>query len=347
MASATEFNENPVGTGALKFVELQPQDFVRFEMNKEYWRGKPHLEGFIWKVMPDDDAQVTALSNGEMDVMKNVNTADVAARVNEIPGVTTYRVLGHFTYAFFFNHDRFEPLKDGQVREAIAMALDKPTIITAVIGGDTPHAEQLLNPNHVGYNPDVRVIGYDPEGAVALLNEAGWTDSDGDGILDKDGQPLAFTVISERADLPDAIQGYLREVGIDMSINIVERAVREELQRTGEWDAYIGWDGFEIPFNAFVNNWTTGAWTNYSNADVDSLIQEADSTGDADESEAKIMEVEEILTDDVAAIWLHYYISKIAVSDNIAGLQLPPTPADQNNTGVFYHLEDLYMKEPK
>lgn len=345
--ATTDFNQNPVGTGALKFVELQPQEFVRYEMNKDYWRGTPNLDGFIWRVMPDDDAQVTALSNGEIDVMKNVNTTDVAARVNEIPGVTTYRVLGHFTYAFYFNPEQFEPFQDQAVREAIALALDKPTIIEAVIGGDVPPAEQLLNPNHVGYNEDVRVIGYDPEAAVARLEEAGWTDSDGDGILDQNGEPLAFTVMSERADLPDAIQGYLREVGVDMSINIVERAVRRELQESGDWQAYIGWDGNEIPFNALVNNWTTEAWTNYDNPAVDELLIQADLSTDPEEQDRLIQEVEAILTDDVAGIWLHYYVSRFAVSDNIGGLQIPPTPADQNNTGVFYHLEDLYMLEPK
>ena len=345
MATAP-FNENPVGTGVLKFVELRPTEYVKYEMNKDYWRGRPHLDYFIWQVIPDPDAQVTALSNEEIDVIKNVESLDMAARVNEIPGVTIYKVLGNFTYCFFMN-PTFEPFQDKRIREAMAWALDKPTIIKGVVGTDVPYAEQLLNPSHWGYNPDVRVIGYDPEKARALLREAGWEDTDGDGIVDRDGQPLAFMVMTERNGLPPAIQDYLRAVGIDMSIKTVERAVREELQKTSEWDAYIGWDGWGIAMNALKYIWSSGYWTNYSNPEVDRLVEEADKTVDPEESAEKIKRVEKLLTDDVAAIWLYYYTTRIAVSDNIGGLQMPPTPADLNNTGVFYHLEDLFMKVPK
>jgi len=340
------FNEKPVGTGVLKFVELKPKQYVKFEMNKNYWRGRPHLDGFIWQIIPDIDAQVTALSNKEIDVIKNIVSDDMAARVQAIPDVTIYKVLGNFTYAFYMNY-KFKPFQDKRVREAIAYALDKPTIIKGTVGKETPHGEQLLNPAHWGYNPDVRVIRYDPNKAKELLKEAGWWDTDGDGIVDKDGQPLAFTAMTERNGLPPAIQDYLRAVGIKMSIRMVERAVRTQLQTSGQWEAYIGWDGAAMPTTVLVSNWSSGRWTNYANPEVDRLVQEADRALDPKERAAKIKQVEKLLTDDVAAIWLHYYDTRVAVSDNIGGLQIPPTVADQNNTGVFYHLEDLYMKKPR
>ena len=349
MADATEFNENPVGTGVLVFEELQSQDFVRFNFKKDYWRGQPHLDGFIWKVIPDADAEVTALANGEIDVVKNVFTTDMAARIAGISGVTIYDVVGNFTYTFFFNPGTFEPFTDPLVREAMAYALDKPTIIRTVIGPNSPPAEQMLPPQHWGHNPDVDVIGYDPSMARDLLAEAGWQDTDGDGIVDKDGVPFSFEIMTETAipELSEVIQSYLREVGIGVTLNIVERAVRIELQNSGEWQAYVGFDGAGVPFTAIKGNWTSGNWTNYSNEEVDRLVQVADTTTNLTEQISAVQEIERILTHEVAAIWLFHYTTRIAVSDNIGGLLIPGSTADLNNTGVFWHLEDLYMKEPK
>ena len=345
LGEATEFNENPVGTGVLVFDELRSQEFVRFNMNKDYWRGRPHLDEFIWQVIPDDDAQITALSNGEIDVMKNVNTVDSASRIATIPGVTIYDTLGNFTYAFWFNQEQFEPFQDIAVREAIAMALDKPTIMPNVIGA--PYADQIFNPSYWGYNGDAPVVGYDVEGAIARLADAGWTDTDGDGVVDKDGQPLSFTVMTERTLLPEAIQGYLSIVGIDIQINEVERAVRRELQGTGEWQAYIGWDGSGVPFSAMLSNWVSGKWSKYNNPNFDELVIQADEATDANERASLVQEAVKTLTEDTAAVWLYYYTTRIAVSDNVKGILLPGSTADLNNTGVFYHLEDLYMLDPK
>jgi peptide/nickel transport system substrate-binding protein len=345
MADATEFNENPIGTGVLIFEELRTLEFVRFSMNKDYWRGRPALDAFIWLVLPDDDSQITALSNGEIDIMKNVNSVDVASRISEIPGVTIYTTLGNFTHALFFNPETYPLFQDIRIRDAVAMAIDKPTIMANVVGA--PHAEQVFNPGYWGYNPDARVLSYDPEGALALLADAGWTDSDGDGILDQGGETLSFTVMIERLIPGEAIQGYLQAIGIDMQIVVVERAIRREIQGTGEWDAYIGWDGSGVPFSALNSNWISDTWSNYDNPDFDALVIAADAATDDAERAGLVQEAIGILNNDTAAVWLYYFTSRIAVSDNVKGLLVPGSTADLNNTGVLYHLEDLYMVDPK
>jgi peptide/nickel transport system substrate-binding protein len=345
MSDAADFNENPVGTGVLIFEELRTQEYVRFTMNKDYWRGRPPLDGFIWLVLPDDDSQVTAMANGEMDVMKNVNSVDIASRLSEIQGVTIYTTLGNFTHALFFNPVRFEPFADQAVREAIAMAIDRPTIMNNVVGA--PPADQIFHSGYWGFSPEAKTIPFDRQGAVDALAAAGWTDTDGDGIVDKDGQALSFVTMTERLVPGEAIQGYLAEVGIDMQLNIVERAVRTEIQGTGEWDAYIGWDSASDPFSALQNTWMSGNWTNYNNADFDALVNAADASTDGAERASLVQDAVTMLTADTPAVWLYYYTTRIAVSDNVRGLLIPGSTADFNNTGVFHHLEDLYMLEPK
>ena len=146
--------------------------------------------------------------------------------------------------------------------------------------------------------------------------------------------------------MPEALQGYLAAVGIDLQITEVERAVRRELTGSGEWDAYIGWDGSGVPFSAFMYNWVSGKWSNYDNPDLDALVFGADAETDPDVRAAMVQDAVDMLVSDTAAVWLYYYTARIAVSDNIGGLLVPGSTADLNNTGVFYHLEDLYMVNP-
>jgi ABC-type transport system substrate-binding protein len=153
--------------------------------------------------------------------------------------------------------------------------------------------------------------------------------------------------MTERPIPGEAIQGYLAEVGIDMQLNIVERAIRTEIQGTGEWDAYIGWDGASNPFAALQSNWLSDVWSNYDNPDFDALISAADASTDDAERAGLVQDAVTLLTESTPAVWLYYYTTRIAVSDNIGGLLVPGSTADFNNTGVFHHLEDLYMLEPK
>jgi peptide/nickel transport system substrate-binding protein len=343
--ATTTFNQNPVGTGVLKFAELKTKQYVRFAMNKDYWRGRPHLDGFIWQVIPDYDAQVTALANKEIDVIKNVISDDMASRIEKIPNVIIYNALGNFTWALHLNH-KVPAFQDLRVRQAIAMAVNKPELVKGTVGKNVMPADQMLPPSHWGFEPTVRVLKHDPEQAKALLREAGWTDSNGDGVVEKDGQPLAFTTITEIVNDATAValQNYLKAVGIRVSIKQVERAVRTNLQTTGNWEAYTGYDGAAIPTSAFAANWRSGTWSGFSNSEVDRLIAEADKATDQSRRAAAVKQIEKTLTDQTAAIWLYYYNSAIAVRDSVGGLQLPPTTADQNNTGIFFHLEDLYLK---
>lgn len=342
------FNEKPVGTGVLVFDELRPRQFARFKMNKDYWRGRPNLDGFVWQVLPEDAAGVPGLANGEIDVIKNVTSVGMELLIAQISGVTIYSVLGNFTSALYLN-PTFEPFKDRRVREAIAYSVDRPALVKGVLGADVPVANQTLNRRHWGYNPKARTFRYDVERAKALLREAGWTDTNADGIVDKDGRPLAFTVLTQLffAQIPEVMQDYLKAVGIRMSIRVLDYAVRQVLIDKGDWQATVAWDGGGVPTQGLKFNWSSGSWTNYANPRVDRLIEEADRAVDPNKRAALVKQVMGVLTEDVAAIWVHHFMSKIAVSDNIGGLQNPPTPWDLNNTGVFYHLEKLFMKRPK
>jgi peptide/nickel transport system substrate-binding protein len=345
MEEAQEFNQHPIGTGVLVYVESVPDQYARFSMNKDYWRGTPHLDEFIWAVLSDADAQVIALSNGEIDVIKNVYTPDIEQRIVDQGDVSIHQVLGTFTRSIYFN-PAFEPFQDKLVREAMAYGLHRPALVNAIYGDPATLADQMFHPDHWGFNPDARVIEYDPDVARAKLAEAGWADSDGDGIVDKDGQALAFTVIVEgqgTAVVAQAVQDYMAEIGIGVSVEIRERAVWREMRAAGEWEAFLGWDGDAIQELA-LNNRGTGGWWGLTNSRIDELLDTMSSSLDPQARTDAAQEIIAISHEEALNIPYYYYQSKIAVRDNIKGLQDPPTNADFQATGVFYHLEDLYME---
>ena len=345
MEQTLEFNLHPVGTGVLTFEEAVPDQYARFSMNKEYWRGTPHLDEFIWAVIPDADAQVIALSNGEIDVIKNVYTPEVEQRILELGDVSIHQLLGTFTRTIYFNTRYFEPFQDKLVREAMAMAFDKHAVVNALYPDDAVVADQMFNPDHWGFNPNVRVIETDIEAARAKLAEAGWADSDGDGIVEKDGQPLSFTIIVEsQGTAPDAqaFQDYLSQIGIGVEIEIKERAVWREQRDTGEWESFLGWDGDAI-MELALNFRASDGWQGISNPEIDAQLEVISTALDAEARTAAAQEIMAISQEEVYSIPYLYYQSKIAVRNNIHGLQDPPTTADFQATGVFYHLEDLYM----
>lgn len=346
MEAAQSFNQHPIGTGVFIYEESAPDQFARFSMNKNYWRGHPHLDEFIWAVIPDPDAEVIALANGEIDVIKNVGGVDMQQRIESIDGATIYSVLGTFTRTIYFNPETVEAFQDKLVREAVSYGFDREALVNAIYGPEGAVAWQMFNPDHWGFNPDARVIEYDPAVAREKLAEAGWADSDGDGIVEKDGKPLTFTVICESTSTAvdaQAFQDYMAEIGIGVSIEVQERAVWREHRAAGEWESFLGWDGDAIQ-ELSLNNRGSDGWHNLSNPRIDELLQVMSSSLDPQERTDAAREIVAISREEAYAIPYYYYQSKIAVRDTILGLQLPPTNADFQATGVFYHLEDLYME---
>ena len=346
MSEATSFNQNPIGTGPMVFVEAVSEQYARFNMNKSYWRGTPHLDEFVWAVIPDEDAQVIALSNGEIDVIKNVYGPDMEQRILDTGDTVIYQLLGAFTRTVYFNQVNYEPFQDKLVREAIAYGFDKDAVVNAIYGVEGAVADQLFNTTHWGYNPDVRLIDYDEEMAKTKLAEAGWEDTDGDGIVDKDGQPLSFTVTVENGREADAqaFQDYMGRIGIEISIQSFERAVWYEHRDSGDWDVFIGWDGSALAEDALTRRVTDG-WASSMNPDIDDRVLIISSSLDQQARIDAAQEIMAIIQEEVYSIPYSYYQSKIAVKDYVKGLQDPPTGADYQATGVFYHLEDLYIDQ--
>jgi len=215
---------NPIGSGPFKFVEYKPDESLTLERNDLYWK-RPYLDRIVYQVIPDQDAALIAFETGEVDILTIVPGADFE-RLNGDDRFILYRRGCPSMAQLVFNmtHPLFG---EQQFRQAVAYALDGTAINANVYGGMHLSGCGTAGPGVPGYDPDLcRYFPYDPEGARAILKDLGWSDSDGDGLLDKEGIPLEIPLeIWSRSPMPQfgaAIVTQLGEVGISVELQTVE-----------------------------------------------------------------------------------------------------------------------------
>jgi len=221
-----EWNLAPtVGCGPYVFGEWESGSFLRFVKNENYWKGLPKLDEVFLQFVPDDAAQTAALIAGDADLGTFPPLSDVPTLKDA--GLVIHSVNGGYSEGWFFNlRDMASPgVKDLVVRQAIAKSIDRQAIVNDLLLGLSEPANTLWDALAAsGYvSPDIVPWTYDPEGAIAMLEEAGYVDNDEDGIReDLDGNPLTLilgtTVRSIRQDIQAVAQQQLREVGIDLQI---------------------------------------------------------------------------------------------------------------------------------
>ncbi len=218
----TRFNRRPIGSGPFKLVEWTEDDTIVLEANRRYFRkGRPILDKLIFKTYPDRQAAIKAISQGEMDIALNLAASDLAF-VSRRRAFRVYPVPAPSYYAIVFNLN--DPIfEDMRVRKALDYAIDRDSIIKNQLKGYSKICTGPFAVDSWAYNPDVQSTPYDIEKARELLEQAGWRDTDEDGVLDKDGKPLEISLtvpnISDSIErIAVAIRAQLMKVGINVNL---------------------------------------------------------------------------------------------------------------------------------
>ena len=211
-----------VGCGPYVFSEWESGSFARFVANDQYWLGRPKVDELFFRFVPDDAAQIAALLAGDGDLGTFIAYSDIPTL--EKAGVNMVTVKSGYNEGWFFylNAEKAHPaLLDGRVRQAIAMAFDRFSLNQDLLLGLTQPAATFWD-NTPFANPEVKPYPYDPERARALLDEAGWVDSNNDGVRDKDGVELILkygtTTREIRQDTQAVAQQQLAQVGIKLDL---------------------------------------------------------------------------------------------------------------------------------
>lgn len=244
--AAHPFGLDPVGNGPFRFVERVPGDRWVFEANPDFpaeLGGRPYVDRYVYRVMADDAAQASALRAGEVDLLTTASPANVP----RFEADTTIRLI-HYDdrdYDFIVWNPRRPMFADPAVRRALTMAIDRPGIVEAVQEGEGTVAVGPIGPWHWAFDTTDVALPYAPDSARAALAAVGWTDGDGDGTLDRNGQPFRFTMYATPRDkwrsIATIVQSNLRDVGIDMAIEIREIAALQPLVTSPDrrFDAFM------------------------------------------------------------------------------------------------------------
>jgi len=330
----------PIGTGPFRRVEWVTGEKLVMERNEDYWGGKPKLERVTLKVIPDPTTRIMALEAGEIDMI--IDTGGVLPEhvptllmhpdieVLTVPGaVPHYMSLN--TDSVFFN--------DRRVRRAIMYAIDPDSIIRYALEGFgkvmttvIPHSEREW------MHPEPLFQFNKPDKAREMLQEAGWVDTDGDGIREQDGERFEVTFLLATGlvgrwphdTIAEIVQAQLRGVGILVQIEIVETGLWRERLRRGQADISIRpWAA--ISPQTRLDDWlhseginTLDMGTFYSNPEVDRLIEELLVTTDEGKAKRLAFEIQVIAARDVPIIPIYDEVLVNAVRDYVRGYKLHP-----------------------
>jgi peptide/nickel transport system substrate-binding protein len=240
-----DYQFHQVGSGPFEFVEYIPNDHLTLVRNPDYaWgpspfehQGPPYLNQVEFRFFVDAATRAPALETGEADVMGEVPPRD-AVRLEESDAFTLHAVPIPGQPAQFFFNTQLAPLDDLAVRQALLYATDRETTVRTIFLDTSPVAYGPLSAATRSYDPVVRdFYPYDPKQAAALLDAAGWRDSDGDGVRDRDGLPLQLTMAlggwGFNPDTAQLLQAQWAELGIQLDAEVLPYPALLEAGQSG------------------------------------------------------------------------------------------------------------------
>jgi peptide/nickel transport system substrate-binding protein len=333
----------PIGTGPYKFKEWKTQEKIIVEANPEYFEGRPYIQRHLTRVIPDLATMFLELKAERIDQMP-LTPLQYRRQTNSEwwdKNFNKYQYLSfQYTYlGYNLNDWRF---KDKLVRQALTTAINRESVVQGVLLGLGQVINAPYKPDTYWYNDDIRKYPYDPEKAKKMLAQAGWKDTDGDGVLDKDGKPFKFTILTnqgnpQRKKAATIIQRDLKKVGIQTEIRVVE------------WAAFLKNFIDERKFEAIVMGWSIGVgpdqyviwhssqtkkhqlnFISYSNPEVDRLLEEGVSTYDRAERKKFYDKFQEHIAEDQPYTFLYAPKSLPIISSRVQGIKPAPIGISYN-----------------
>jgi peptide/nickel transport system substrate-binding protein len=349
--------KSPVGTGPFKLDEWVKGQKIILARNEDYWRGSPNLDKVVFKIIPDASARAMALETGEIDLTghragRGVLYVSDIPRLREDPEI---EIVEGYTQPCVnwiqFNTEK-EPFSDLKVRKAVYYALDTQKMVTTVLGETAapllkgplsmPSTEDLLNPNLTWYP-------YNPEQAKELLTEAGWEDTDGDGIREREGEQLTviFVLSTQHPELPkiaEIVQAQLKEIGMDVELQIVEYGAQQMLFEKGEFDMMMqmGVCGHGDPslwLNYFFHS-ERGVRCSCKDDQLTTLIDRLYTSVDSKDSLEAFYEIQEIMEESAPGAFLYTDPNIVAMNKRVKDYEM-----HGGIHGAYLSLWKVYIEE--
>ena len=349
----TSLSRQPKATiGPYTLADWQGQQSILLRANPDYFDGDIWISERLTRIIPDLATQFLELSAGNIDSM-GLSPIQYS-RLFETKEVlkTDYKRYKYlnFVYTYLgFNLNR-KPFDDLKVRQALAFAIDRQELVDGVLLGLGETIATPYKPGTYWVNEKLKPRPFNVEKAKALLAEAGWRDSDRDGVLDRDGKPFSFTILTnngnkQRADTATIIQHRLKTVGIKVNVRLVEwSAFIENFINKRNFEAVLlGWSLSPDPdqYNIWHSSQTGARQFNfltYKNEKVDEALIAATRTFDKAERKKHYDIVQEEIYKDVPMVFLYAPYSLPVMHRRIYGID--PAPA-----GIGHNSEKWYVPQ--
>ncbi len=349
----TVFARKPIGSHHYQLDDWQQGEHIKLSRNPLAVLGPAHIEHLVTRIIPDKSAQFLELMAGHIDSMgldPIKYSRVIPARPALKKKLNLYKELGNSYTYLGFNLKR-KPFDDVRVRKAINYAIDKQEIIDGVYLGLGINIASPYKPGTRWSNPTLTPYAYNPEKARSLLKEAGFSDSDGDGVLELNGKPFAFEIVTnqnkEREKSAVIIQRRLKEIGIEVRIRAIEWAsFISRFINTGDFDVVIlGW-GLGLDPDQY-NIWHSSQqapgqfnFVGYHNPKVDELLEKGRTEMNPDRRMAIYHDFAKELLEDSPIVYLSAGYGLTAIHKRIQGVA-DPVPA----AGVGYDSHRWYIPQ--
>ncbi len=348
---ATDYNRNPLGTGPYRVAEWRTGEYILLERVSNYWRGDslPKIRQLMFKFLTNTNTRINQLKSGEVHVVGTV-PMDKAREVEAIDGVILHRMTGNSYELVNLNQRNFPPFKDIEVRRAMLHAIDRELLVSTILDGFAPVIHGPIQPPSWAFTDDVRRYPYNPDLARELLASSGWTDTDGDGIRDRDGQPFSFTLITQagfatRENIALTVQQQLRDVGLDMRIRLIDGTAISSFWFEGRFDAMLHW--WVMPADPemtlfFAGDRTPPAGRNinyFGDPRLTELLYASDRTVDLDRRRALLQDAQRLIAELVPELPLYNVTRLDAVPSNLVNFKGNPT-----NAGIFWNVHEWEIR---
>ncbi|MFA5361968.1 MAG: peptide-binding protein [Candidatus Omnitrophota bacterium] len=349
----TVFQRKPIGTGPYRFKAWKPQEKIELGSYARYFEHRPFIDRYVSRVIPDEstmflELQVQGLDSSELTPLQFKRQTDKKFFQEEY---RKFRLPSH-TFVYLGYNLSSPKFKDKRVRRALNYAVNKQEMIDLVLLGLGRATSGPFLPESWAYNNEVKPEPFDKGKALFLLREAGWTDTDRDGWLDKNGGIFEFTIITnqgneERIKAAEVIQRRLKDVGIKVKIKVIEWSVfiTEYINKRKFETVLLGWslplepDNYDIWHSSKTKEGEFN-FIGYKNEEVDNLLLEGRRNFDQAKREECYHRIHRILYEEQPYMFLYVPDSLSVLHRRFEGVK--PAPV-----GIGYNFIDWWVPVSK
>lgn len=321
---------NVSGTGPYRATEVETDVGLTLVKNENYWNGTSKLDTIYVRTITDGDTMTMAMQTGELDAAYGLPYSSLSLFAND-----PYTISSVETSRSFFAQMNYatEALQDPNVRAAIAGAIDKEGFTQVLLEGNGSAANGPFPESFAFGDASVTAQPYDPEESRRLLAASGWTDTDGDGYVDKDGETLSIRWLTypSRQELPllaESVQASLKEIGIRVEVNCTANHL--DFIESGEWDIYAS--AFvcaptgdpEYFFTTHCLDDSTKNRGGYHSDRLEELEEQMSGTFDPEERAVLATEMTQTILDDNAFVFASHLKMSIVSGEGVTGLTAHP-----------------------